>query len=465
MLRPLDHYDLAIIGSGSGNSIADEAFADRSIAMIERNPVFGGTCINVGCIPTKMLVLPADYASSVAEARRVNVDLSLDAVDFPAMRDRIFGRIDQISEGGKEWRSSADNLTLFSAEASFVGERRLRAGEHEFTADQIVLATGSSAVLPDVPGIDLPKVHTSDTIMRIDELPQTLLIIGGGYIATEFAHIFGSFGVKVTQLARSGLLRGQDQTIIDRYTEIAAERRTLRFGQTLNGIEASEDDQLLVLTSDADGEQYTYLTDMVLVAIGRSPNSADLNPEAGGVRVSASGYIEVDEFQRTSADGVWALGDVCNPNQLKHVANREARVVRHNLLHPDDLQPVGDLPVPSAIFGEPQIATVGLTEQQAIAAGVDFVTAIQEYGSVAYGWALEDTVHLMKLLADPASGQLLGAHILGPQAASLIQPLVQAMTFGLGAQEMARGQYWIHPALPELVENALLALPLTGQAR
>ncbi|MDX6320902.1 MAG: mycothione reductase, partial [Propionibacteriaceae bacterium] len=170
--------------------------------------------------------------------------------------------------------------------------------------------------------------------------------------------------------------------------------------------------------------------------------------------------VVVDEHQRTTADGIFALGDVSSHYQLKHVANHEERVVQHNLLHPDDLMASDHRFIPHAVFSEPQVASVGLTEQQAKNDGVRYVSAVQNYGSIAYGWAMEDTEHFAKLLADPATGQLLGAHIIGPQASSLIQPLIQAMSFGLPAQEMARGQYWIHPAMAELVENALLALPL-----
>ncbi len=170
----------------------------------------------------------------------------------------------------------------------------------------------------------------------------------------------------------------------------------------------------------------------------------------------------VDEYQRTCARGVFALGDVSSPYELKHVANHEARVVAHNLLcewdDTDAMVATDHRYVPSAVFTDPQVASVGMTENQALAKGFDIACTVQDYGDVAYGWAMEDTTGFVKLVAERESGRLLGAHIIGHQASSIIQPLVQAMSFGLSAQDMARGQYWIHPALPEVLENALLNL-------
>ena len=208
-----------------------------------------------------------------------------------------------------------------------------------------------------------------------------------------------------------------------------------------------------------DGSQLS--ADAVLVATGRVPNGDQLDAEQAGIEVD-SGRIVVDEYQRTSARNVFALGDVSSPYELKHVANHEARVVQHNLLCDWDdteaLVATDHRYVPAAVFTDPQIAAVGLTENEAVAQGFDVSCAIQDYGGVAYGWAMEDTTGIVKLVADRGTGRLLGAHIMGHQASSIIQPLIQAMTFGLPVQQMARGQYWIHPAMPEVVENALLDL-------
>jgi mycothione reductase len=202
--------------------------------------------------------------------------------------------------------------------------------------------------------------------------------------------------------------------------------------------------------------------DALLIATGRTPNGDLLDAHLAGVEVDHTGRVLVDEYQRTSARGIFALGDVSSEYQLKHVANHEARVVRHNLLQDwDDTQAMvasDHRYVPSAVFTDPQIASVGLTENQARARGYRFKVKVQDYSDVAYGWAMEDTTGFAKVIVDEDGRLILGAHLMGYQASSLIQPIVQAMSFGLDAQDLARGQYWIHPALPEVIENALLAL-------
>lgn len=452
------HVDLAIIGSGSANSIPDEAFADRQVALIEQG-VFGGTCLNRGCIPTKMFVYPADLAEAAAHGQRLGVHSRLDGVGWRAVRDRVFTRIDPISRGGRSWRAEgAENVRLYEGHARFVGERTIDTGTGEvITADQVVLATGSRPVVPPLEGLDRVHHHTSDTVMRIEERPERVLVLGGGYVSAELSHVFSAFGARVTVVNRSPLLLGKaDRDVSRAFTDQVSERWDLRLGRVVDRLEPLPDGALEAHLDDGS----SVVADLLLVATGRVPNSDDLGLEVAGVRVDEHGLVVVDEHQRTSAAGIWALGDVSSPWQLKHVANAEARVVRHNLLHPDDLRAADHQHVPSAVFSSPQVASVGLTEQQLEAAGRRYVSARQSYGDVAYGWAMEETRGFVKLLADPGTGLLLGAHLIGPQASNLIQPLVQAISLGQRVPEVASGQYWIHPALMEVVENALLALSL-----
>jgi mycothione reductase len=456
------HFDIAIIGTGSGNSIIDERYADKRVAICEEG-VFGGTCLNVGCIPTKMFVYAAGVAAQIKQSSRYGVDARVEGVRWPDIVSRVFGRIDPLASGGEHYRRSSPNVEVFASHTRFAGVTddgayRLRTdGGDELTATQVVVAAGARATVPPAIADCGVAYHTSDTIMRISDLPEHLIIVGGGYVAAEFAHVFSSLGTRVTIVLRgTTLLSHTDDTICERFTDVAAKKWEIRSRRNI--VSGSSDDSGVTLHLD-DGS--SLHGDCLLVATGRVPNGDQINAELAGVQVDG-GLVTVDEYQRTTARNVFALGDISSPYQLKHVANHEARVVKHNLQQDWDdtanLMPANHRFVPSAVFTEPQIASVGLTENEARAAGYRIKSKVQDYGDVAYGWAMEDSTGFAKLIVDDDTGLLLGAHIMGHQASSLIQPLVQAMAFDLPAQDMARGQYWIHPALPEVIENALLAL-------
>jgi mycothione reductase len=458
----LETYDVAIIGTGSGNSILDDRFDEKRVAICEEG-TFGGTCLNVGCIPTKMFVYAAEIAQTIRDAARFGIDARIDRVRWDDIVSRVFGRIDPIGVGGEDYRCSAPNIDVYKQHTRFGpvqsdGRYLLRtdAGD-EFTADQVVIAAGARAVVPPAILECGARYHTSDTIMRIPELPEHLMIVGGGFVAAEFAHIFSSLGSRITLVVRgSTLLRHLDDVVGERFTRIASSKWELHTHRNVVGAENQGSGVAVQLD---DGR--TVHADALLVATGRVSNADQLDLEQAGVAVE-DGLVAVDQYQRTTARGVFALGDVSSPYELKHVANHEARVVQHNLFCDwDDTEAMAVTDhryVPAAVFTDPQVASVGLTENEALAKGFKVSVKIQDYGDVAYGWASEDTTGIVKLVAERGTGRLLGAHIMGHQASSIIQPLIQAMSFGLTAPQMARGQYWIHPALPEVVENALLGL-------
>ncbi|RZT84232.1 mycothione reductase [Pseudonocardia sediminis] len=453
------HHDLVVIGTGSGNMIIDERFDGLDVAVVEQT-AFGGTCLNVGCIPTKMLAYAAEVAHTVRQASDYGVDAHVDKVRWPDIRDRVFSRLDPISADGRKGREESDNVTVYLGHAEFSGPRALTvtgdAGTQEFTADRIVIAAGGRPMVP--PPVEKSGVHyeTSDSIMRIDEIPGRLAIIGGGYIAAEFAHVFGGLGAEVTIIdVADSLLSALDETVSERFTEIARDRFDVRVGRSAEKVESAGDGVRLTLD---DGS--TVEADRLLVAAGRVPNGDRLNLGAAGIDTHDDGRIAVDPYLRTSVDGVFALGDVSSPVQLKHSANHEATVVQYNLLNPDAMREVDLNLVPAAVFASPQIGMIGRTEQQCCDEGLDYRTVVQPYSDVAYGWALEDRTGFCKLIADPSTGQLLGAHVLGPQAPTMVQQLVQAMALQVPVKRLAEVQYWIHPGLTEVLENALRGLDL-----
>ncbi len=453
------HHDLVVIGAGSGNAVVDDSFADLDVAIVEER-WFGGTCLNAGCIPSKMHAYAAHVARTVREAGAYGVDAELRAVRWREVRDRIFARLDAERDEGRTGREQQDSVTVYQGRARFTGPKTLRIdradGAVDVGAGQIVVAAGGRPLIPGpVADAGLPY-ETSDTIMRIDAPPRHLAILGGGYIAAELADVFSETGSSVTIVEKEEHLLGpQDETVRERFTELVRSRYDLRLGRELTAVGGRPG--ALRLTLD-DGS--TVAADMLLVAVGRIPNSDRLDLEAAGIATHDDSRVIVDQHQRTTAEGVFALGDICSPVPLKHVANREAEVVAHNLRHPDDLIAADHELVPAAVFTRPEIASVGATEQDCRDRGLDYLVGTAGYGDVAYGWAMEDTTGFCKVLADPGTGRLLGAHLMGPQAPTLIQPLVLAAALGIDATTLAKSLYWIHPALTEVVENALLDLGL-----
>ena len=450
-------FDLLVIGAGSGNSVVGPEHDDWDVAIAERG-LFGGTCLNVGCIPSKMFVYAAELAELAADGERLGVYTRFDGADWPAIRDRIFGRIDPIEEGGRRYREELSNVTVYPCTARFVGPRQVAVGDETIAAERIVLAAGARPAVPNVPGLADCGYHTSDTIMRLDSLPGRLAVLGGGYIAAELGSVMGAFGSEVTFVLRGDtFLRREDDDIRSRFTDAYRGRFDVCFDTRV--AEARRDgDEIVLSLAGADGEPSVLRADELLVATGRRPNTDQLDLSSAGIAVDDAGYVVTDDHLRTTAEGVWALGDITNPVQLKHVANHEARVVRHNLAHPDDPIAVDHRFIPHAVFGYPQVAAVGLTERACREQAIPYTSRVQPYAAAAYGWAMEDTDSAVKVIAHADTRLLLGAHIIGPQAPTLIQQLVQGMHFGLTVDQMARDQYYIHPALPETVEQALLEL-------
>ena len=450
-------FDLAVIGAGSGGVVIPDDFDRRKVALIEAGS-FGGTCLNRGCIPTKMFVYTADLAMQARRASGFGLRAPLEGVDWPAIRDRIITRVEETEAAERqEWAES--DVTVFEQHVRFAGPHELIINdETRIEAQQIVIAAGGHPAIPPIVSESGVAFQTSDTVMRLDALPASMVILGGGYVAVELAHVFSSLGVEIhiVEMAAT-LVANLDADIAKRFTALVADRWDVHLDATVTDVVAHGAGVEVVLE---DGKRVRG--ELLLVATGREPNTDDLHLDLAGVALSEDGHIVVDKFGR-AAPGVWALGDCSSPFELKHVANAEARTIAHNLVHADDLRPLPHEWVPSAVFSDPQMASVGARLQDLEERA--FVSVTEQYGDVAYGWALQDHHGVCKLYADPETGTLLGAHILGHQASLLITPLVQAVAHGQRVADIARGQFWIHPALSEVVENALLKLPVDQEVR
>jgi mycothione reductase len=449
-------YDLLIIGAGSGNMLPYDLGGMR-VAIVERDR-FGGTCLNRGCIPSKMLVYAADVAQTVRDASRYGIDAQMVGADWPAIRDRVFRRTDESSDAGHAWRRHS-GVDVYTGNARFVERKVVEVAGEQLRADRIILAAGSRPTVPDIDGLAAVPFHTTDTIMRIDARPASMIVLGGGYVAAEMSHIFGAFGTEITIIERAAkLLDSLDDDVAAAFTRHAADRFDVRLSAEVTRVEQTANG--VAVHIDAGPRSGVIEADTLLVAIGRTPNSDILDVAAGGIATDDHGLVVTDDTYAANVPGVWAIGDMTNRVQLKHLANAQMRIVVHNVFHPDAEPQRAHFPVlPSAVFADPQVATAGPTEQALRDQGRAFDVSRREYSNTAFGWAAEDTTSFVKLISDPETRLLLAAHIVGPQAVALLQPLVQAIYLGNTVDELAHDILYIHPAATEVVAQALLALP------
>ena len=450
-----EKYDLIIVGAGSGNMIPVPEMDTWRLAIVEPDK-FGGTCLNRGCIPSKMLLYAAEIAEMARHGAHLGLRHTLERVDWQRLVGRVWEKIDPVAEAGAQYRRSQPHVTVYDAPAQFVAPYVLETGEHQITAERIVLGAGARPVVPDIPGLESIAYHTSDTIMRLETQPHSLLIIGGGYIGVEMAHFFGSLGTQVTLTDHGGaLIKRQDDHVAQAFTRICQRRFNVLLHTQVRSV--NPENGRIAAQVEVDGTPRTVRVDAVLVASGRRPNSDRLNVAAAGIEVDARGRVLTDAGMETNVPGIFAFGDLASRHPLKHIANAEARAITRHLVGGDKL-PVDYDGVPNAVFSAPQVAAVGLTERDAVRQGRPYMTARRQYADTAYGWAMDDSDSFVKLIADPHSRLLLGAHIMGPHASLLIQPLVQGMKYGQTVDDMA-GTIYIHPALTEVVEQALLEFP------
>ncbi len=450
----VQQFDLIIVGAGSGNMIPAPEMESWRLAIVEPDK-FGGTCLNRGCIPSKMLLYAAEVVEMARHGEKVGVYHQLERLDWQRIVGRVWQRIDPIAEAGAAYRKSQPHITVFEQPARFVDERVLESGGQRMTADRIVLGAGTRPVVPALPGLDEVPYHTSDTIMRLEAQPASMVILGGGYIGAEMAHFFGTLGTHVTLVDRgAALIKNEDEAIAQLFTDVYQRRFDVLLHAQAKRVSRVEGG--VTVHFEVNGQPHDVTAEILFFTAGRRPNSDRLNIAATGIDMDDRGRVLTNAFMETSVPGIYAFGDLASRYQLKHIANAEARLIASQLLG-EDQHPIVYDGAPHAVFGNPQVASVGITERQAVAQGLQYVTATRKYEDTAYGWASEDTESFVKLIADPETRLLLGAHIIGPQASILIQPLVQGMKYGQTVDQMAQVIY-IHPALTEVVEQALLEL-------
>ena len=454
----MQHFDLMVLGSGSGLEVSSEAAGlGLSVAIIEEGP-FGGTCLNRGCIPSKMLIHCADVMDTIKNAHIFGIKATVQGIDWQAIIARAVDEVDADARAIEEGNRQADNITVFKGRGRFTGAKTLEVNGEEISAEIVLIAAGTRPMVPDIPGLVGVPYITSDEALRLPEQPRRLAILGGGYIAAEMAHFFGALGTEVTLIQRGPqLLRAEDDDVARRFTEVYQRKINILLNTRISRAESRGHE--IVLEVSSEGSTGEVLADGLLVATGRVPNTDLLNVAATGVEIDERGFVKTDEFLETNVPGIWALGDIVGKYLLKHSANLEAAYAGNNIFNPDNKVAVDYNAMPHAIFASPQVAGVGLTEREAIEQGFDFAVASYDYSDTAYGSSIEDRDGFVKILAERHSGEILGAHIIGTNASILIQEVVNAMRAGLNVRSITQSIY-VHPALPEVVQRAFGELEL-----
>jgi dihydrolipoamide dehydrogenase len=467
----MEEYDFLVVGSGSGLEVANAA-ANRglSVAVVEKGPL-GGTCLNRGCIPSKHLLYHADVLETVERSEEFDIKASVDDVAFADIVRRVNDEVAEDAASIRRGLRSSDGHDLYEGEGRFVGERTLEIVDGddegaELRAETVLVAAGTRPAIPNVDGIGEVDYMTSTEALQREEPPDHLVVIGGGYVAAELGHFFGAFGSDVTIVGRRPhLLPEADEEVAEALTERYAERFDVLTGHQATAVSESggevtveahpyeygADGSPAEEPAETDDEPIRVTGDALLVAAGRRPNTDLLGVEAAGVETDEFGFVETDEYLRTSAEGVWALGDIVGEYLLKHSANHEARAVARNRFG-DELEPVDYSAMPFAVFGSPEVAGVGSREQDLRAEGADYATNTYRFEETARGDAM-NAEGFVKVIVD-RDGEILGCHVIGPDASTLVEEVVVAMKAGSGTVRDIRNSVHIHPALSEVVQRA-----------
>lgn len=443
-------FDVLVIGAGSGLVISSYAASiGLKVAVVEEGP-FGGTCLNRGCIPSKMLIHSADVMETIRTSGLFGIKSKITGLDWKKIVSRVSKTVDSEAKEIENGNKSERNVTVFKGRAVFVGEREIEVNGERVSADKVFICAGSRPSVPNIPGLERVPFLTSDEALRLKKQPKRLIIIGGGYIGAELAHFFGSLGTKITIVQRGPLLMGnEDSEIAVAFTEIYKKRFNVLLNASTDSV--SKKGKNIVVSCAVNGKKKGVVGDALLVAAGRVPNSDILNVKATGVQTDGRGFIKVNEFMETSAKRVWAIGDIAGKWMFKHSANLEAHSAVQNAF--GKKVPVDYSAMPHAAFTSPQVASVGATEDELRKKKVKYIKGVHRYIQTGYGAAIADKDGFVKVLVDPMSRRILGCHILGTDASVLIHEVILAMKAGLTADDVAKTVH-VHPALSEVVQRA-----------
>jgi pyruvate/2-oxoglutarate dehydrogenase complex dihydrolipoamide dehydrogenase (E3) component len=441
-------YDAIVIGSGQAGNPLSQKLADHgwSVALVEKAEL-GGTCVNTGCTPTKTMIASAQVAHYARHAEQWGVRAGEVRVDLPKVVDRKDQIVHQWRSGVERKVQERKNLRLYRGQAQFVGPRRLRVGEEELESERIFINTGTRPNIPALPGLNQVEYLTNASIMQLREIPEHLLVLGGGYIGLEFGQMFRRFGSQVTIIHQSDrILPREDADVTDELRK-ALEGEGIRFLLNARTKSVEKQKSQVVLKVEVGGASVPVSGSHLLVATGRRPNTDDLGLDKAGVEVDRQGFIRVNGRLETNVPGIWALGDLKGGPAFTHISYNDYQIVYGNLIEGKCLSTDNRL-VPYAVFTDPQLGRVGMTEKEARATGRKL-----KIGKIPVAWvarAIErsETAGLMKIVVDASNDRILGAAILSTEGGELVQILGFVMLAG-APYTLLKGAIYIHPTLAE----------------
>ena len=454
----MKEYDIISIGSGSATSIVTQALSGDntlSAAIIEKDAP-GGICLTRGCIPSKMILYPAELISNIYQSSKFGIDVDINDIDFDTIMNRMRDHVDEQSKNIGKNLERSDEIDFYHTKGEFIDDYILKVGKKKIKGKKIFIGSGSEPLIPDIKGLDESGYITSEGLLRLKELPEKVVVIGGGYIAAEYGFFLSMMGSKVTIIGRNDqFVPGEEPEISD-----VLKKRLSRYMKIYTGLEAvsvkRKDDTKLVIAENGKGKRKGFKCDEILVAAGRKSNSEYLKPRRSSIETDEKGWIKVNEKMETSKKNIWAFGDATGEHMFKHVANQEAEIVYYNAFTERERK-MDYHAVPHAIFTNPEVASVGMLEEEA---NGKFETLIGYYPfeDTGKGMAMMSEDHFVKVIVEKNTYRILGAHIVGPQASILVQEVVNLMnTQDQSANPIFRGMH-IHPALSEVVERAFYNL-------
>jgi dihydrolipoamide dehydrogenase len=450
-------YDVIVIGSGAGAIISDEAAAQGlKVALIDRGPLVGGTCLNWGCIPSKMLIYTADRIVEIKEARKLGIEAEVKNIDFHSIMERMRKSRQESQTHIREGIKQSKNLDFYEGEGHFMGDYTLEVNGDKLKGERIFIASGSRPFIPLIKGLENVDYLTNESVLELKERPDNLIIIGGGYIAVEFGHFFAAMGTEVTILEMADRLVLSEELEISDLLKGELSKRMKVYTNALAEEVIESESGVAVVTKDTNtGKRREFTAQRIMMAVGRRSNADILEVENTGVETDKKGFIKVNEYLETNQNNIFAIGDANGQQMFRHMANREAEIVAQNVFYGTKIK-VDYSAIPHAVYSHPQIASVGLTEAQA-RENYNILIGRTKYFDIAKGEAMMEKEGFAKVIVEKGSSRILGFHIIGPYAPELIQEVVNAMTSGGGLEEMNQGIH-IHPALSELVQYTLNSL-------